>query len=76
MNSYTSYPEQPTTFEDLKGLRAEAYVRDSTLDQRDGFGPDIQRNNIIRFAESYGLGDLPRFYVPEFMLLLLNRKQA
>ena len=52
MNSYTA---QPLTFEDLRGLRAEGYVRDSTLDQRDGFGPDIQRNNIIRFAESYGL---------------------
>ena len=49
------YTAQPLTFEDLRGLRAEGYVRDSTLDQRDGFGPDIQRNNIIRFAESYGL---------------------
>ncbi len=27
------------TFEDLRGLRAEGYIRDSTLDQRDGFGP-------------------------------------
>ncbi len=43
------------TFEGLKGLRAEAYVRDSTLDQRDGFGPEIQRRNIHRFADSYGL---------------------
>ena len=43
------------TFEDLKGLRAEAYVRDSKLDQQDGFGPEIQHNNIERFAESYGL---------------------
>jgi len=43
------------SFEDLKGLRAAPYVRDSTLDQRDGFGPDIQRNNILRFAECYGL---------------------
>ncbi len=47
------------TFENLKGLRAEAYVRDSTLDQRDGFGPDLQRRNIHRFADSYelALGD-------------------
>jgi len=44
-----------TTFEDLRGLRAEGYVRDSTLDQRDGFGPDIQRHNEERFAQSYGL---------------------
>jgi DNA invertase Pin-like site-specific DNA recombinase len=43
------------TFEELKGLRAEGYIRDSTLDQRDGFGPDIQRHNEERFAESYGL---------------------
>ena len=45
----------PLSFEDLTGLRAESYVRDSTLDQRDGFGPDIQRRNIQRFAESYAL---------------------
>ena len=43
------------TFDDLKGLRAEAYIRDSTVDQRDGFGPEIQRKNILRFAENYGL---------------------
>ncbi|MFQ5874198.1 MAG: recombinase family protein [Dehalococcoidia bacterium] len=43
------------TFEDLKGLRAEGYIRDSTLDQRDGFGPEIQRRNIQRFTDSYGL---------------------
>jgi DNA invertase Pin-like site-specific DNA recombinase len=44
-----------TTFEDLRGLRAECYVRDSTLDQKDGFGPEIQRHNEERFAQSYGL---------------------
>jgi len=43
------------TFEDLRGLRAEGYIRDSTLDQRDGFGPEIQRHNEERFAETYGL---------------------
>jgi len=42
-------------FDDLKGLRAECYVRDSTEDQRDGFGPDIQHHNEERFAQSYGL---------------------
>ena len=30
-------------------------MRDSTLDQRDGFGPDIQRHNIERFSEIYGV---------------------
>ena len=43
------------TFEDLRGLRAEGYIRDSTLDQQHGFGPDIQRHNEERFAQSYGL---------------------
>ena len=32
------YTNRVKTFEDLKDLRAEAYVRDSTIDQRDGFG--------------------------------------
>ncbi|MBI4415740.1 MAG: recombinase family protein [Euryarchaeota archaeon] len=54
--------ERHLTFEDLKGLRAEGYIRDSTLDQRDGFGPDIQRRNIQRFAESYGLALGDRWY--------------
>ncbi len=52
----------PMTFENLKGLRAEAYVRDSTLDQRDGFGPDLQRRNIHRFADSYELALGDRWY--------------
>ena len=50
------------TLEDLRGLRAEAYVRDSTLDQRDGFGPEIQRRNIQRFADSHGLFLGERWY--------------
>ncbi len=54
------------TFEDLRGLRAEGYIRDSTLDQRDGFGPEIQRHNIERFADSYGLVLGQRWYT-EFL---------
>ena len=50
------------TFEDMRGLRAEGYVRDSSLDQRDGSGPDIQRHNIQRFAESYSLVLGQRWY--------------
>ena len=50
------------TFEDLRGLRAEGYVRDSTLDQRDGFGPEIQHHNIERFSESYGIVLGSRWY--------------
>ena len=44
-----------TTFEDLRGLKAEGYIRDSTLDQRDGFGPEMQRRAIENFARTYGL---------------------
>ena len=51
-----------TDFEQLRNLRAEGYIRDSTLDQRDGFGPDIQRRNIERFAENYGLVLGTRWY--------------
>jgi len=43
------------TFEDLRGLRAEGYIRDSTLDQRDGFGPEMQRRATENFARTYGL---------------------
>ena len=52
----TRLQDQPIkSFEDLRGLRAVGYVRDSTLDQREGFGPDIQIHNEKRFADSYGL---------------------
>ena len=32
-----AYRDPQQTFEDLRGLRAEGYIRDSTLDQKDGF---------------------------------------
>jgi len=54
------------TFEDLNGLRAAGYIRDSKLDQRDGFGPEIQRRNIERFAASYGL-ELGDMWYTEFV---------
>jgi site-specific DNA recombinase len=50
------------TFEDLRGLRAEGYIRDSTLDQKDGFGPEIQLHNIERFSQSYGIVLGSRWY--------------
>ena len=48
------------TFEALSGLRPEGHIRDSPLDLKDEFGPEIQRHNVERFAGSYGivLGDL------------------
>ena len=55
--------QKVTSFEDLRGLRAEGYVRDSTLDQRDGFGPTIQKTNEQRFAEAYGLVLGDRWYM-------------
>ena len=45
-----AYRDWQPTFEDLRGLRAEGYIRDSTLDQKDGFGPAIQKGNEERFA--------------------------
>ena len=53
-------------FEDLRGLRGEGYIRDSTLDQRDGFGPEIQRHNEERFAEAYSV-DLGNRWYTEFV---------
>ena len=55
LNGLSSFRHQPSTFENLKGLTARGYVRDSNRDQQDGFGPDIQQSNIRRFAESYDL---------------------
>ena len=50
------------TFEDLGDLRAEGYIRESDPDQRDGFGPEIQRRNINGFAERYRLVLGDRWY--------------
>jgi len=61
-----AYRDRQPTFEDLRGLRAEGYIRDSTLDQKDGFGPSIQRGNEERFAEAYGLV-LGRRWYTEFV---------
>ncbi len=55
LNDLSSFRHQPSSFENLKGLAARGYVRDSKRDQQDGFGPDIQQNNIRRFAGNYDL---------------------
>ena len=57
-----SFDQSIKSFEDLRGLRAVGYVRDSTLDQREGYGPDIQKHNEERFADSYGLVLNDRWY--------------
>ena len=61
-----AYRDRQPTFEDLRGLRAEGYIRDSTLDQKDGFGPAIQKGNEERFAKAYGLV-LGRRWYTEFV---------
>jgi len=61
-----AYRDRQLTFEALRGLRAEGYIRDSTLDQKDGFGPAIQKGNEERFAEAYGLV-LGRRWYTEFV---------
>jgi DNA invertase Pin-like site-specific DNA recombinase len=55
MKTMTRKTNPIMTFENLRGLRGDCYVRDSTLDQKDGFGPDIQHRNEERFAQSYGI---------------------
>ena len=66
MKSTTRNSNRIVSFEELRGLRGVCYVRDSTLDQRDGFGPDIQRRNEERFSETYGIV-LNTHYYTEFI---------
>ncbi len=49
-------------FDDLKGLRARGYVRDSTVDQADGFSPDVQRSRETAFARDHELEWQDVFY--------------
>lgn len=48
--------------EDLAGMRCAQYIRDSTKDQAEGFGPEIQRRANRAFLERYGLIDTGRVY--------------
>ena len=47
----------PRSLDDLRGLRAARWVRESTDEQFDRYGPDSQREQMDRFAQRYGLGD-------------------
>jgi DNA invertase Pin-like site-specific DNA recombinase len=60
------YSNNITKFDDLRGLRAECYVRDSTLDQSDGYGPEMQRRAVQNFARSYDLS-LGEAYYTDFI---------
>lgn len=47
----------PRTLDGLRGLRAAAWVRESTAGQYDNFGPDAQREQVARAIERHGLVD-------------------
>ena len=47
----------PRSLDDLRGLRAARWVRESTGEQFDRYGPDSQREQMARFAERYGLAN-------------------
>jgi DNA invertase Pin-like site-specific DNA recombinase len=47
----------PRAFDDLAGLRAARWVRESTRGQYDTFGPDAQRDQQDRAIERYRLED-------------------
>jgi len=47
----------PGSLDQLAGLRAAAWVRESTSPQLDNFGPESQRLQIARAIERYGLLD-------------------
>ena len=47
----------PRSLDDLRGLRAARWIRESTSGQFDAFGPDAQREQQDRAIERYGLVD-------------------
>ena len=55
IKNINQFSHRELTYEDLKGMTAEGYIRDSTEDQRDGFGPELQKKAIENFAKTYGL---------------------
>ena len=47
----------PASLEQVRGLRAARWIRESTTGQYDNFGPDAQREQQDRAIERYGLLD-------------------
>jgi len=47
----------PRSVDELSGLRAARWIRESTAGQADRFGPDAQRDHQDRAIERYGLVD-------------------
>ena len=50
-------PRLPRSLEDLRGLRAARWTRESTAGQADNFGPDAQADQQDRAIERFGLVD-------------------
>lgn len=47
----------PRSLDELRGLRAARWVRESTAGQYDHYGPDSQHEQMDRFVERFGLID-------------------
>jgi DNA invertase Pin-like site-specific DNA recombinase len=47
----------PRSLDELRGLRAARWIRESKKDQEDNFGPDAQRHKQDQAIERYGLTD-------------------
>ncbi|MFN8629555.1 MAG: hypothetical protein U0838_04305 [Chloroflexota bacterium] len=52
----------PSSLDDLRGLRAARWVRESTEGQYDRYGPESQHEQMDRFVERYGLVDTKIVY--------------
>ena len=52
----------PGSLDDIRGLRAARWIRESTTGQYDRFGPASQREQQDRFIERYGLVDTGRVF--------------
>jgi DNA invertase Pin-like site-specific DNA recombinase len=53
----------PRSLDDLRGLRAARWIRESTAGQQDRYGPDSQRDRQTEFIERFGLVDTGLEYV-------------
>jgi DNA invertase Pin-like site-specific DNA recombinase len=52
----------PRSLDDIRGLRAARWIRESTTGQYDRFGPASQREQQDRFIERHGLVDTGRVF--------------
>jgi hypothetical protein len=43
---------------ELSGLPYAAYIRDSTEEQKDKYGPELQRRSILNYAERHALEEV------------------